>query len=257
MSSKRRTYGRTCALYCIGYLLIFLVFYLPNYVVELPEKYIGTYLVFREIIERIVGFIIPTTAATAIFSAERNTGVGKRILRSVALAACSAVYDLPCYYLYMLSYGYDSAESIGLSMLMTVGDIIMRAVGILLLVILAEFVSCRMARRNVCEGEISDGGSARDSVSENMLGDYFDLTHPATAGILSIAIGQLAIFLISELYNTVTYLIEDAGMYGTGEIVYIMATYIGLLCMMVICHLLCVKIKNSICKLKEDEQWNT
>lgn len=252
MNSKKKIYGMASWLYCIGYLLIFLIFYLPNYVFELPESYVGTYLVAREIAERIIAFIIPTTAAATVFSAETCERIGKKMLRVLSLASCAAVYYLPYYYLYMLTFGFDSIESVCLSALMTVGDVVLRGAEILLFIMLADFFACRAARRADMDGMLSDRKAARVSVYENMVGAYFDLSHPATVGILAIAIARLTVSVIAELFDTVSYLIEDAGMYGAGEIIYIMLTYIGLLCMMVLCHLICVRIKNSIHKTTED-----
>ena len=250
--SKKKIYKSACTAYCIGYFLIFLVFYLPNYALELPEEFIGTYLVAREILERIVRFMIPATAAVIVFAAERDGGKGRKVWLSLLLASCAAIYYLPYCYLYALSLGFDSVESVGLSRMMTLGDIALRFAEIFLLNWLATLVSYRVARRSDADGSLLDRDKIRTAINENMIGAAFDLLHPATAGVLAIAIAKLAMALITEIYDTVTYLIEDAGMYGAGEIIYIMATYVILLGLMVLCHVICAKIKNLICKTEEE-----
>lgn len=245
---KKRIYGTVSIVYCLCYFVIFLAFYLPNYALTLPDEAVGTYLVVREILERFVGFILPATAAATVFTVDIGS-TRNIILRALQLASTSAVYYIPYCYLYALSLGFDSVEAICISPLMTLCDILIGAAHTVALVALGYFVARLVTLKNTEECDRSD---VRRLIGENMVGEVFDHRHGATAGILAMAIGELAISLVSEIYDTVTYLIEDAGMYGAGEVMYIMLTYALLIGETVLCHIVCAKIKNKIHNTLED-----
>ena len=158
--------------------------------------------------------------AAATVSLMKLRFVSKRAWLSTAafLSLSRLFYMLPYSYLYFENNGYDTLESVTLALAECALDFILTLVIILLLSLVAEFLLSRSADAN----------------------DNFGLFDFSRGPVRAAFVMALIIFiydLIREIIVTVDYLIEYAGTYRFGEIIYMVFTYLFMLLSLILVHI--------------------
>lgn len=228
----RRTFG-VLSLLCI---LSFTFFYFNNYL--LFDKslthlapYYDTLEYVRLAITKIIDFIIPTVSALLLFPKILTAPPYRVYPAALLLALSHAFRNLPYYYLYNLAFGYDSIESISIT------------------VPLALFLSALYALYSVALAYVAKllfyKRGAKDS-DATLPCQLFSISSPVSFAVFSIAFIHFLALLISEAVDTVIFFIEYADSYRIGEIIYIFGSFIYILVTMLIGAALCTLVYNKI-----------
>jgi hypothetical protein len=178
-------------------------------------------------------------------------GTKSAIVCAIIASLGRLLFTLPYYYIiYIYNYGYDSVESITLSLFSSVGIIAFTVIG----AFLSLWIAVMIIRKS--EGDVKS--SIVYSLEENQA--TADFSSGANRAILIFAAIRLIRGLISEIIDTVTFFLEYGLDYTIGEIVTIMCNYVLLFALVAIAYLVGVKVKNLIVKssippeeLTEDE----
>ena len=239
-------------------LIMFLMFFLPNYVID---GEVGNFGYVIDFFGRLVEFCLPVIGGVICFSISSILGVGAVLCSAAVLSATRILYLLPYYYLYFIAYGYDSIESILLSALVSILGVALEFGLILLLCYIARRAAMGGIRRGMSEAELRSIGRLTKEEEKALLSDklaeicrseiglkyMFDITSPVKRGIFFAVIGQFGVSLVQEIVSSLKYLISYAGYYRVEEIVYMMICYLFILFEMILAQVLCCIIKEKIC----------
>ena len=257
--------------YLALYLGLFLLFYIPNYAIPDYAYTVGDFEYVRYFFSLLFEFVLTTSAALMLFVIlvkSKDVTLGRVLSSAAAIAAAKIIYSLPYYYLYFLSFGYDSIDGIPLYTLSALLAVIFECVKLVAFFYLCYFVSRRHIVKEFTlklpiakqknppakvKAEIKKAADTRlaDGLS---LGGVFNFDVPLTLGIFLVSVGQFVFALISEIKNAADYLIEFAGNYRTSEIVYMTWCFVFLVVELAISHLVCYYLKNKLTKLTSSEE---
>lgn len=259
MTRTKKLYTTAAVAFVAINLIAFLIFFIPNYVLEID---IGEFEYVRIFLTKLIEFALPPIAAVLIYVGGSCEGWERAIKRSAGIASTRAVYLLPYYYLYHIAYGYDSIESIVLSILVSLFGIALLFGQIILL-----YEALRVTTRKVVKKALIDDlppmykkempkdiKNMLDKKAEDSLREIpekpgiFDFSAPVTVGIFSAVFTQFMISFIYELVDTIEYLVSFAGYYRLGEIIYITVSFLYILLELLIVHVVCYALKNKLCK---------
>ena len=235
---------RTVKISLLLYVYIYLLFHIPNYVFD-PDDWIGTtsweiYIVIRDISERIVSYLVPVLVAAVIYVTESKTVSAVR--QSLLYAAPVLVYSLPYCYLYAISEGYDTPESIGISLGLSAAGLLVQAIHIFALYILAKYLTAYSAYKKLREQRSRASRNPKNepqqalweqalSVSrEDIVPDSpMSLSTLGGLGIFATVFAEFAVRLIIEIVNTVSLFIEAKGDITVPELLSMIFAYVFLL----------------------------
>ena len=148
MNKIKKLFLITTAIFAGVNLLVFLTFFVPNYVFEESTEIIEYARIF---LTKFAEFALPTIAASILFKLYSNSEIKSIIKGAVIFALPRIIYLLPYYYLYHIAFGYDSIESISLSALVTVFGVSVNALLILALFFLARALATKAATKPIIE----------------------------------------------------------------------------------------------------------
>ena len=253
-----------------AYLVIFLLFYVPNYVFEeidyeLSGVGLDVYLITRSALEQLVNMLCPLCCGAFLFLCAGKTG--RALLGCLTFTAPALVYSLPYCYLYALSFGYDSVRaaliSLGLSLL---------GGAVVWLHITAIYFICRwVGRRNADKilresepglyrlaknpNRESNVRARRDELLrvEATESKIFDFDSPVIWGILIASIAEFAVRVVVELVNTVTFMVSVNGLFVESEIITIVLTYLFMLLELALGYSACYGLKMHLTKKEKNE----
>lgn len=233
---------RIALLLACGTLLSFLVFYIPNYVME-SEPMALTY--FRLFFGEAVDFITLALSVTFIYQSyiagKERLGL---LLSSLALAAVKCVYNLPYYYLLETAIGYDWIESTRSSLLINLLVVAIDLAKILLLSLLAVKLS------GVFSG--AKDKAAHISAIKSGSGDgVMMLAHPEQKAFFSVSLAILIYKLIFEIVDVISHLAEY-GSFRTSELIFIVSKLAFFVLLMLVSYILQTLIYNYYRKVTTD-----
>ena len=233
-------------------LFLLLIFYIPVYVlnVEMSTWYDGWYYA-SSMITDFVEFVMPIPFAVLLYFTSRNS-LSTLVQRTIYFALPKIVYILPYYYLYALSYGYDSVEGLLISLAVTAGGVIISALHVLLLYFVIGFAARRIAALKMRAtlphnydkkplGAIE--AEFHDEIEKDM-DEYvykrgvFDVSSPIIGGIFAASAVEFIYSLAVEIANTISYLVEYVGDYRLDEVIYIVLCFIMILIELFAAHAL-------------------
>ena len=216
---------KKCVLYLtLSSLLAFLIFYLPN--LYLTKHDAALYISYFS--KELINFVLPLVAAVAVTLAALDNTKKCAFIYSICFAAVPLPYTIPYYYLEFVSDYYNSAEAILLAFLMSVALALAFTVEI--------FVYHLIIKRGIKK----DGRDAKIATP------IFDLNARATLAVFYAVLVKYLYKTAFELYNVVCYLIDYAGNYKIGEIVYIAVTLALILLFAGAAHAIACRVKNRL-----------
>lgn len=214
-------------------LVLFLISFIPIYVMEL-EELPQWYSYFTMYSSEVVTWLLP--CSSAVITCVIFTGYGMRdaLIRAIPLALTNLVYTIPYYYLIGIAYRLDSIESILLSLGVSTAYVALFYALAALLFFAAKFILGRSGA-SLCDG------------------DPLDLSSAATLAVFTISAGEFLIRLVIELWQAAEYFIEYFGDYRGDDILYMVIRFVFLLAMLFISHAICFKVKSASLKLIEND----
>ena len=257
MNKTKRLYLISALSFCAVNFASFLIFFIPNYVIEAD---IGWFEYVRLFFNKFVEFALPPIAACLLMSAYFDGGIKKSLIYAIYLALPRIIYLLPYYYLYHIAYGYDSIESICLSGLVTVFGVALMWAHIAVLFLLTRMVAIRTIAKSLANDlppavqksipiDIKKmlNKQAKKSLGEeiNFTG-AFDFAAPMTLGIFAAVFGEFTVNLMREISDTVIYLVNYAGYYRIDEIIYITGSFVFLIIELLLVHIISYRVFKKI-----------
>lgn len=241
MGKMKKPYLVWPLIFCAIYLIHFLIFFIPDYVMVNYD--IGYFEYFRLFLNKFIEFALPALASCLLIKAYTDGGMQRVSCKSIFFALARIIYLLPYYYLYFIAYGYDSVESILLSLAVSLFSAALMWGHLLLLFLIMREVSTAIAIKDkvanlpkLQEKKIRDENikklaalNRKSFGSANEIGGMFDFSCPLVAGIFAAVFGEFVINLVREIIDTVTYLVDFAGYYRIEEIVTITALFLFLM----------------------------
>lgn len=269
MSDKRKAVA-LFSVFAAASFILFILFYVIRY---LPTQNILPWYepleYIRGFIAEFTEFILPLACAVAAFSLSRSRRI-PLLLYTLLFSAARFFYLFLYYYLYWTAYGNDWIESSLLSLAVSLAGIAVFAIRALLLsVIIYLIASLTLAAREVERllpkvRESLSGKEKRSmlfacgkAIPEHLgEGGIFDLLAPVSRGIFVAVSIEFIYGLVLEIIDSVNYLIEYAGGYAVGEIIYMTVSYVMLLAELLCAHAICRIIEKKTAERAVEEELN-
>lgn len=232
MNSKNKLAYILVAIMAGVNILRFLLYYLSTYILESAALvYISSY--FSEV----TYMLLPLITAAFILRSYMKSGFGKAMLYALPFCVTEILYLFP-YRAFELAYeGYEITATLLFAILITLITVILNYAKTLFLLFIIIFLTRIFAkpkskRKNDLNDSLADCGA-------------FDFSNPETKGIFAASLNVFILSLISEIIDTVSFLLSYSGTYRTGEILYILFRYVFILAMLIISHALAYYIKKQ------------
>lgn len=224
----------------IAYIFAHVAYLFANDVIGIFFEYLSFYL------SKSVEFLAPPVLATLAFLIYSKSGVRDSVIFAFSVASARIIYSLPYYYIiFIYNYGYDSVESIIISLGASILVVLATVVGIIISVLayyLLLKISCKRAGKDL-EDEI------KRPISQAPITDFLA---GANLPVLTFAIVRFAFSLMLELVDTVTFLIEYHSDYRPSEIITILVNFTLLFILLVASYLIAAAIKNKLMQNTDD-----
>lgn len=252
-------------LVCAVNLLLFLLFYIPRYVLFVEND---AWYYFYTFFTRLIEFLLPTLSATLLFVKSTEQSTGRLFVYGAWFTIPRFIYYFPYYYLYETAYGSDWIESILYSLLTNLVLLPIYFLHIMGLYFIMSLFARRTVKREVIaknpqygKADLSRREDARlgemvrlrlydDMAREGMFN--FDLT--ASFSILLGCIAEFVYRLIFECVDAVGYLIEYAGSYRTREIIYMVCSFTFILVELVAAYIIAYLFKRLLTLPQTEEK---
>ena len=217
------------------YLFAHVAYLFSNDVIGEIFEYLSYYL------SKAVEFLAPPIIAAVALILLINYGKVAVIKFAFAAASARAFYSLPYYYLiFIYNHGYDSLESIALSVAASVLVILVTVLGVLASLALAFFV----IKRAYKDKDLILESGKRTNV--------FDFLAIGNIPVLTFALARFGFSLVIEIIDTVSFLITYRSDYMPVEIITILVNFLLLFILLIASYLLASNVKNAL--VKEDEE---
>lgn len=263
MKSSKKLYGISAAVLCAVNLILFLMFYIPIYVLELGSE---GWDYFRYFFTEAVEFIIPPLASAVLFFGAVRDGTRSVLLRAAVLSLPRLVYIFPYYYLYETAYGNDWIESIFLSFLISIAGIIVMWLHLIVLLAVIYLTARALIVRELLSAlpplkREKANKELRLTLNENAvkalptrLSDkgLFNLTLPCVAGVFAACFLEFIISMLTEIGYIISHLAEY-GSFRSSELVYTISKFILIFLLLFTAHALCYGLLKLLTEEKNDD----
>ncbi|MBR2343135.1 MAG: hypothetical protein IKA64_02670 [Clostridia bacterium] len=212
LQSTRGLYSRSILYFSLASIAVYAVYHLA-FTFMLSEAGDVLYYLYT-FLHRAFELAVPATAVAISLALYSAKGIRSAFSFLAVPAATRLLYSLPYYYIGYISEGFDTSESIPLSLLTSAAEVAvfyLILLGIFGFALLFTGRSAKGRRRELIAGSIGEVSASAPS--------------PASRAILGGCLGALILLLAFEIIDTVTLLIECSFRLMTGEIIYIAACY--------------------------------
>ncbi len=222
----RKLFGRYFLRFAGANLVNFLLLYISSYI--LMNDYVEY---VRYFIGEAIDFALPVLAAALVSAAMAKYGF-RALWIAPFISFGKIVYAYPYYYLYFIDGGLLTDESLLVALPTALASVIIDCLVICLLSFVVYMVTAFTANRR--------GRSFGECVVAEA--SPFDFSEEFTVGVFASGGIIFTVNLISEIIETVTYLIDCKGTYQIGEIIYIVVSLIMLLGELLLSQFLAIKL---------------
>lgn len=265
---KKNNYTKllaTCL--CLAELLVFIIFYIITYLPSVGILKVGDFVYFPlYYLSRLVEFCLPIAASAAVFGLCRG-GFKEYLIKAALFSLPRAVYLIPYYYLYENSLGNNSLESLGFSLLITIGGILLLFLHISLLLLVMRTVFRFLITRGLKKSDQflakkENSGRLKAAVVQRLPEETekfgpFDLTLPVNAALFSAAILEFLYPLTNEIVSTVKFFIAYGSGYTPWEIFSICFAFIFVLIELLAAYGLGILLKHLSVRFGKKSQSDT
>lgn len=222
----RKLFGRYFLRFAGANLVNFLLFYISSYI------FMNDYVEYvRYFIGEAIDFSLPVLAAALVSAAMAKHGF-RALWIAPFISLGKIVYAYPYYYLYFIDGGLLTDEALLVAIPSALASVIIDCLVICLLSFTVYMVTEFTAKRH--------GRSFSECVSTAT--SPFDFSEEFTVGVFVSGGIIFTVNLISEIIETVKYLIDYKGTYQSGEIIYIVISLIMLLVELLLSHLIAIRL---------------
>ena len=231
-----KLYRRAFAIFSLLCAICYFLFHFNNYL--LFDGELSAYAALYDTLEYVryavsdmIFFLIPTVSAVLLLPQLFNERAYKLYPLAFLLSLSEVFYNIPYYYIYHIAYGYDSIESISISVPLSLLISLVLAIYSLTLAYVAKLVFLRR------------GGKLAAYPART---GYFSLSSGVGLSTFFAVFIHFVICFIRELIDAVTFFIEYADSYRIGELIYILGRFVFILALMLIAHAVCIFVHNKI-----------
>ena len=185
----------------------------------------------------IANTLLPVLSATVLFTLYPKYGVNKSLLFALYFSL-TWILNLFPYYAYEYAYQrLDFGEVLFFAGIHTFFMLIVIYIEITVLFLLMIFVTEKIAKKK-------SGSFNTDYIFKKS--KTTDFSNPVTIGIFSASFAMFVYNLVTEIIDTVSYLVDVWGYYESNEIIYIIFRYCFALGMLLISHFLSIFVRNKL-----------
>ena len=225
-----------------AYAFVHVAYLFANDVVGEIFEYFSYYL------SKTVEFLAPPIIATLVYLIYKEYGKKTALITALTISFARVFYSIPYYYIiFIYNYGYDSVESITVSLLATLLVVLVTALGVVISV-----EAYHLVMKIICKRTGADLSKELSLPIEKS--NVFDFLTKANLPILVFALARFAFSLVMELVDTVVFLIEYHSDYRAMEIVTILINFTLLFVLLVASYLVASCIKNALIIDSENEE---
>ncbi len=235
--------------------LLFLVFFIPFYVLEIRGSVFLGYAV--NYIQEIGIWLLPPAAAVSMLVKYSYSDIRASLRHGLFLTLTTLIYTVPYYYLIGIANRLNTLEALTLLPIVAVLYGILFYINALALffiarTVLAHSVSKELqadlpekAKSNITKEEKKGLFKKAEELLPKHLseGGMFDLSSHSTAALFAVSFAQFMFYFFKESFGTVSYLLEFAGDYHFDEIIYILFRFLFLLVMLFVSQSVCYLVK--------------
>ena len=233
----KRLTARVSGLFALANFVVFIVYYIFNYLVMAPNDFVVYLIKFST---QTVDILLPFVAAATMLTRGAFLGRRKAMTGIIPFVCTRLIYLVPYYYLHLIYDGYDSIESLILGLVYSIPELIIYYLIIFALYSVITFVAKRAAKKR--------GIDPYGIESEIQNEEFLNFDNGVISGIFTSALLTFIYLVIREIIYTVSYFIEYAGNYQIGEIAYIAFSFVYDLAILFLCHIAACAVKNLIIK---------
>lgn len=233
-----KTHGLTkrCTLYLLGgYFLSFLLFYFANYL-YFGEPILSYIWIFAQ---KLIYFLPPFVAAVVTLILYASDKKHSAFLSLIAFSAVRMIYFIPYFYLIFIYDGFDSVESISFGFLASVAEAIIAYI----LTLLAFCVMLLVIKKTDRHGLHLSEHIAKPT--------ELDFRNPVSLAFAILSLIGFSYFFIKEIVDTVTFVIDFSSTVTTGEILYMICSYLFDLSLIFIYYFVISYIKNRAIRIPD------
>lgn len=248
------------------YVYIYLLFHIPNYVFD-PDDLVGTsrdvYLVIRQASEKIVNYLAPALVAALVFVTESR--VKWAAVAATVYSLPVLLYSIPFVYLYGISEGYDTPESVGISLGISALGLLIQILRALALYLIARLIA---AKKMLPAARVELFGAKTPSAAEKgcsawkradsmaradiCLDKPLSLESSGGVGIFAICFVEFAVRIVMELISTVLFFANTEGNVSLAELITVILTYVFLLFELLLVFAVCGAVRNRAIREAEE-----
>lgn len=237
-----RAFAIYSAVNVFTYLFAHVAYLFANDVIGELFEYVSYYL------SKTVEFLAPPVIAAVGLVLLVGYGKGALIKFSLTVASARLFYSLPYYYIiFIYNHGYDSIESLSLSLLATALVILLTFGGTLASLGIYSIVLKKQCKNN---------GTRIEELLPALLTKSTVTDFLATVNIpfLTFALTRFAFSFVMELIDTVAFFIEYRSDYLAKEIITILVNFTLLFVLLAVSYLIAANVKNALIDEPASEQ---
>lgn len=221
---------------------LFHVYYLNSF-----SEYAGILSIVRYYISEAWSFIMPALIALLMLISYAMTGKLSALLAGLVASLPRVGFYLFYDYLKYISEGFDSVESILLSLVSSIGAAAMTFVEAGAFFIIAVLILSRFAKKH---------GYPTDQYLKESLPtqDLFDIGVPSTMAVASVSLSAFILRFVFVLANTVIRFIDYGLNMSSGEVITTVIDFLIPVLLLVLTHLLLSAVKKHIVKTRFYEE---
>lgn len=210
------------------------------------------YEYFSYYLSKSLEFIAPPILATLTYLVFKQDGVKRAIAFSASVSSARVFYSLPYYYIiFIYNYGYDSVESLAISAFASILVVLATIIGSVICIATYVFAVKLIYRKK-------DADKIAPMLAMPTRERPLDFLSCSNFPILIFALCRFTFSFITELIDTVTFLIEYRSDYTPTEIITILVSFLLLFILLVLSYFIAVSVKNALLKsddkIKENEK---
>ncbi len=213
-----------------AYIFSFIIYYFGNHLFTETDVFLYIDIFFN----KAVYLLLPVLAGVIALIFFAYGKLSSALLVMIPLISVRITYFLPYFYLSFILDGLDTADSILFGILFAVGDAVLAYI----LSVLIFF-----AMKIIIEKKSGKDASVAHELSKKTVLDFSD---PVCLSFMSVAFLCFLYFFISEIANTVSFIITYSFNFTVSEIIYTVICYIYTLILLFIHYYAQVIIKNKI-----------
>ncbi len=232
--NTKRLLGKWLLIFALGSIIEYAAFHIFNIFRYSEAAEVLTYV--RYYTESIWEFLFPALSVLPMLIIFTYGEVKHSFLAGALFSLTRALYHIPLGYITFIGYGYDSIESLLISLPFALIYAIIAYAEMLVSFGLGLFAAARISS--------SGRGRLREVLGTELYKhDWLDLGNVGTAAICVAVTVRFIKSLVSEIIDTVGFFVENGFTASAGEIIYILFKYVFALGMLLGSHALICFIK--------------